>query len=79
MKEGAMNEQETLQEIKQELERVKTLLEELPTTVDLKLKVYDERVNVANHRIADLEEANKWLRRAIVGAIIVGVVAMYFK
>ena len=74
-----MNEQETLQEIKQELERVKTLLEELPTTVDLKLKVYDERVNVANHRIADLEEANKWLWRAIVGAIIVGVVALYFK
>lgn len=74
-----MNEQETLQEIKQELERVKTLLEELPTTVDLKLKVYDERVNVANHRITDLEEANKWMWRAIAGAIIVGVVAMYFK
>lgn len=75
-----MNDQEnTLQEIKQELERVKTLLEGLPATIDLKLKVYDEKMAVANHRIADLEETNKWMWRAIAGAIIACVIAMYFK
>ena len=75
-----MNEQEnTLQDIKLELKEVKTLLEELPKTIDLKLKVYDEKLAVANHRIKDLEDTNKWMWRAIAGAIIAGVIAMYFK
>lgn len=75
-----MNDQENaLQEIKLELKEVKTLLEELPKTIDLKLKVYDEKIAVANHRITDLEEQNKWLWRTIVGAILAGIVAMYFR
>ena len=75
-----MNEQENaLQEIKLELKEVKTLLEELPKNIDLKLKVYDEKIAVANHRIQDLEEINRWMWRAIAGAIIAGVIAMYFK
>lgn len=75
-----MNEHESaLQEIKQDLERVKTLLENLPQTIDLKLRIYEEKINVANHRIQDLEETNKWMWRAIAGAIIGCLVAMYFK
>lgn len=75
-----MNEQENaLQEIKLELKKVKTLLEELPKTIDLKLKVYDEKFDVANHRIKDLEDTNRWMWRAIAGAIIGCVIAMYFK
>ncbi len=75
-----MNEQETtLQEIKQELIRVKTLLEELPKTVDLKLKLYEEKISVVNHRIKKLEDTNTWMWRAIAGAVIVAIVAMYFK
>lgn len=75
-----MNEQESaIQEIKRDLERVRTLLEELPKTVDLKLKLYEEKFSVANHGIADLESTNKWMWRAITGAIIAAIVAMYFR
>lgn len=75
-----MNEQENaLQEIKRDLERVKTLLENLPETIDLKLRVYDEKIAVANHRIEDLEEQNRWLWRAIVGTVISCAIAVYFR
>lgn len=75
-----MNEQENdLQDIKLELQEVKTLLMKLPETIDLKLRVYDEKISVINHRIKDLEDTNKWMWRAIAGAIIAGIVAMYLR
>ena len=70
---------DVLQEIKEDLASIKTSLDNVMPTVDLKLVAIEEKLKVANHRITDLEETNKWMWRAIAGAIIACVIAMYFK
>ena len=71
--------QDVLQEIKEWIASIKTTIEGIMPTVDLKLETIEEKLRVANHRIEDLEEANKWLWRAFAGAVIGCIVAMYFK
>lgn len=68
-----------LHEIKEDLASIKTTLDSIMPTVDLKLSLYEEKLKVANNRIKDLEDTNKWMWRAIAGAIIGCIVAMYFK
>ena len=71
--------QEVLQDIRESIASIKSIIENIMPTVDLKLETIEEKLKVANHRITDLEDQNKWLWRTLVGAVIVGVVAMYFK
>ena len=68
-----------VQEIKERLVRIESILENMADTNDLKLVNYDEKLKVANHRIEDLENANRWMWRTIAGAIIAGVIAFLFK
>ena len=70
---------DVLQEIKEDLASIKTSLDNIMPTVDLKLGAIEDKLKVVNHRILDLEDQNKWLWRAVVGAIIGCLVAMYFK
>lgn len=55
------------------------LLENILESVTLKLENQEEKIKVANNRIKDLEENNKWLWRAVVGAVIAGAIALLFK
>ena len=70
---------EVLQEIREDIVFIKTTLQNIVQSVDLKLIPLEEKIRVANHRIEDLEDQNKWLWRTIVGAIIAGAIAMCFK
>lgn len=58
-------ERESVQEIKERLVRIETLLE----------------VNNKDlfNRIKKLEDNQSWLVKAVVGAIIAGIIALYFK
>lgn len=71
--------QDVLHEIRESIASIKTTIENIMPTVDLKLQTIEEKLKVANHRIEDLEDQNKWLWRTVVGGIICCIVAMYFK
>lgn len=71
--------QDVLQEIRESIASIKAIIENIMPTVDLKLQTVEEKLKVANHRIDDLEDQNKWLWRCVAGAIIAGVIAMYFR
>ncbi len=71
--------QDVLQEIKEKLGSIQSAVDGIMPVVNLKIENMEDKLKVANHRILDLEEQNKWLWRCIAGAIIVGVIAMYFK
>lgn len=58
-----MDDRETLQDVKERLVRIETLLEGKMNNVEEKLKV-------ANHRIDDLESNQKWFVCAIIGGFI---------
>lgn len=58
-----MEEKETVQEIREKLIKIETLLEG-------KLENFEEKLKVANHRIDDLESNQKWFVCAIVGGFI---------
>lgn len=74
-----MAEQEAIQEIRENIIELKLSIENFIDTNDLKMQILEEKIKVANNRIADLEEGNKWLWRAIVGAVISAVVAIFIK
>ena len=71
--------QDVLQEIKEKLGSIQTAVDNIMPVVNLKLENMEDKLKVANHRILDLEEQNKWLWRCIAGAIIAGAIAMYFR
>jgi hypothetical protein len=73
------DEKEIIQEVRENLVEIKTTLKNMVETTDLKLKNVEDKLKVANNRIKDLEDNNKWLWRAIAGAIIGGVVALLLK
>lgn len=58
-----MEEKETVQEIREKLIKIETLLEG-------KLENFEDKLKVANHRIDDLESNQKWFICAIVGGFI---------
>ncbi len=68
-----------LQEIREDIVFIKTTLTNITANLDLKLVTLEEKIKVANHRISDLEDQNKWLWKTVVGAILAGVIAVYFK
>ena len=70
---------DVLQEIKEDLGSIKATLDNIMPMVDVKLGAIEDKLKVVNHRILDLEEQNKWLWRAVVGAVIGCLVTMYFK
>lgn len=62
-------------EIKEKLAKIEGMLESMAQTNDLKLLALDDKIKVANNRIKDLEDNNKWLWRAIAGALISAAIA----
>lgn len=70
-----MDERDTIQEIRERLVKIEMLLENIPKSVTLQLENLEEKIKVANNRIRDLEENNKWLWRAVAGALISAVIA----
>lgn len=74
-----MDERDTIQEIRERLVKIEMLLENIPKSVTLQLENLEEKIKVANNRIKDLEENNKWLWRAVVGAVIAGAIALLFE
>ena len=74
-----MNNEQDIQDIKDRLVRIETLLETNNGKVELELKALEEKIKVANHRIEDLESTITWLWRAIIGAVVGGAIALLFK
>lgn len=74
-----MNNEQDIQDIKERLVRIETLLETNNGKVGLELKALEEKIKVANHRIEDLESTITWLWRAIIGAVVGGAIALLFK
>ena len=74
-----MRDEVAVQEIKERLVKIETLLENMSKANDLKLDTVDEKIKVINHRIEDLEDTSKWLWRAIAGGLIAGAIALLFK
>ncbi len=70
-----MSESDAIQEVRESLIEIKGLLKNMNDTNELKLKNFDEKIKVANNRISDLEEANRWLWRAVTGALISTAIA----
>lgn len=66
-----MNEQETIQEIKERLVRIEILLEK-------NTENWDEKIKVANYRISDLEDTIKWISRTAIGGVITGLIGILF-
>ena len=74
-----MAEKSVIYEIRENVVEIKTNLDNIVKNTDLKFQLMEEKVKVANNRIHDLEEANKWLWRASAGAVIGYVVAFFIK
>ena len=77
--------EEAIQKIKEQLARIEVLLENMSTNCDLKLQVEDEKmknlkIQLENQetRIISLENANKWLIRTTIGAMITSFIAILF-
>lgn len=73
-----MDDRETLQDVKERLVRIETLLENFGKTSDLKILNIEEKLKVANHRIEDLENTINWLSKTAIGALITGAIAVLF-
>ena len=74
-----MENEKDVQDIRERLIKIETMLENQARTNDLKLDTYEEKLKVANCRIADLENNISWLWRTSLGAIITGAVAFIFR
>lgn len=81
-----MDERETIIDIKERLVRIETMLEQQiqrealeKQVLENKLKLLEEQLKVANKRIKDLEENQKWTWRTVVGAIIAGAIGLLYK
>lgn len=73
------DERETLQELRERLIKIEILLENITNTNALKLETIEEKIKVANNRIADLEDTIKWLWRAIGVTLIGAAMALLMK
>ena len=77
--------EDTIQDIVQRLTKIETLLENMTQAEDLKNQILEEKIKanenkikVANNRIADLEDSNKWLIRLTIGGLITGAIGLLF-
>ncbi|GAA0107391.1 hemolysin XhlA family protein [Clostridium tertium] len=66
-------------EIRENVVEIKTTLTSIVQNTDLKFQVQEEKIKVANNRIKDLEDNNKWLWRAFAGSLISAVIAFFIK
>ena len=73
------DEKGTLQEVRERLIKIEMLLENISRTNDLKLETIEEKIKVANDRIADLEDTIKWLWRAVGVTLIGAAMALLIK
>lgn len=73
-----MDERDSVQEIKERLVKIETLLENMTKTDCLEREVIEEKIKVANKRIADLEDTIRWLWRTVAGSFITGALAILF-
>lgn len=73
-----MNEVDSIQEIREKLVKIETLLENMSKTDELERKVIEEKIKVANNRIADLEDTIRWLWRTVMGSFLTGAIAILF-
>lgn len=65
-----------LYEIRENVVEIKTTLRSIVENTDLKFQNQNEKIKVANNRISDLEDTNKWLWRAIALSLIGAVMAL---
>lgn len=74
-----MNDEKWLDDLKEDIIIIKETLKNMVTTNELKLIAVEEKLKVANNRIKDLEENNKWLWRAVATSIIGAAMAFLIK
>lgn len=74
-----MDQQDTIQDIRERLVKIEVLLENMSNATELKMENLEDKLKVANHRVDDLEKNNTWLWRAIAGSLISGVIALLLK
>lgn len=71
-----MADENMLYEIRENVVEIKTTLRSIVENTDLKFQNQNEKIKVANNRISDLEDTNKWLWRAIALSLIGAVMAL---
>ena len=72
-----MNEADVIQEIRENIIEMKGMLENISMRSDLKMETFEEKLKVANNRISDLENNQKWFVCAIIGAVITMLVSLF--
>lgn len=70
---------DAIQEIRENIIEIKLNIKNFISNNDLKMKLLEEKIKVANKRIEDLENTNKWLWRTIAGSLIGAAIAFYIK
>lgn len=73
------DDRETIIDIKERLVRIETLLEQKLKTEDAERKVLEEKLKVANNRISDLENNQRWIVITLIGSIIAAVIKLIIK
>lgn len=65
-----MDDKETIQDMRERLIKIETLLEEDAKNKILHDKGLEEKIKVLNYRIEDLEKNQKWFICSIIGGFI---------
>lgn len=68
-----------VQEMRENIIKIIGILEKNEEVKRLEILGLKEEIKVANKRIADLEDAQKWNVRLIIGGVITGVMALIIK
>lgn len=68
-----------VQEMRYNIIKIIGILEKNEEVKKLEILALKEEIKVANKRIADLEDAQKWNVRLIIGGVITGVMALIIK
>ena len=74
---ATLNEADVIQEIRENIIEMKGMLENISMRSDLKMETFEEKLKVANNRISDLENNQKWFVCAIIGAVITMLVSLF--
>lgn len=74
-----MDQTETIQDIRERLIKIETLLKGNESENKLKMENMEDKLKVANHRIDDLEKNNTWIWRSIVGSLIAAAITILLK
>lgn len=74
-----MDNEKDVQDIRERLIKIETLLENYNKNSDLKMINVEEKLKVANHRIEDLENNIQWLWRTALGGVIAGAIGILFR